>query len=253
MARTLKLTLSYDGTEFDGWQLQPTGRTVQGVLETALFKLTGQPLRPIAAGRTDAGVHAEAQVLSLDLPDGNTLPCKAFHHGLNALLPPDVAVLEALEVAPGFNARKAARGKHYRYRVLNRRTRHPLQRRTHYVVFQPLALAQMQAAAERLVGEHDFAAFRAADCQCRTTVRKLHRLSIVDLGRGDLVFEVEGTAFLKHMVRNLVGTLVHVGRGKLSPDDVDRILAGRDRTKAGPTAPPHGLTLVEVRYESTGG
>lgn len=248
--RTLKLTIAYDGARFSGWQLQANARTVQGAIEEGLLRLCRQPLRPTAAGRTDAGVHAEGQVLSLAVPDEVTLPAKAFVFGLNGFLPEDVAVLDAAFVRDGFDARRDSRGKRYRYRILNRRTRHPLTRASHWVIFPRLAVAPMQAAASRLVGTHDFAAFRAADCDARTTERSLHRV-VLEPGRlaGELVLEVDGTAFLKHMVRNLVGTLVKVGRGQLTPEDMPRLIAGRDRTRAGVTAPAHGLTLVEVRYD----
>jgi tRNA pseudouridine38-40 synthase len=247
--RTLRLTLAYDGTDFEGWQLQPERRTVQGEIEAALASLCGRPLRPNAAGRTDSGVHAAGQVLSLKLPDEVTLPPKAFVNGLNGLLPEDVAVLAAEEVAEDFDARRDASGKHYRYRLLNRRTRHPLCRRTHWVVFQPLAVEAMRAAAVHFVGEHDFSAFRASDCQSKTAVRKLHRVALTAGEGGELCFDIEGTAFLKHMVRNIVGTLVEVGREKVAPEAIPELIAGRDRTRSGPTAPALGLTLVSVRYE----
>ena len=248
--RTVRLTIAYDGTEFEGWQLQrPEQRTVQGAIETALTKLSGLPLRPTAAGRTDAGVHALGQVLSVALPDGVDLPPKAFVYGVNRALPGDVAVLAAAEATPGFDARRDSRGKHYRYQLYNRNTRHPLLRHTHWVVFEKLCADAMREAAAHFVGLHDFAAFRAADCQSRTSVRRLHKVGVEAGPDGELNIDVEGTAFLKHMVRTLVGTLVDVGAGRRRPTDMPRLLTDRDRTRAGRTAPAHGLTLMRVRYE----
>ena len=246
--RTLRLTIAYDGADFAGWQLQANSRTVQGVIEDALRELSGAALRPVAAGRTDSGVHAAGQVLSLDLPGEVTLPLKAFVHGLNRLLPEDVAILDAAEAEPGFDARRDAQSKHYRYRVLNRPTRHPLLRRTHWLVHPPLAIAPMREAAAKLVGDHDFAAFRASDCQAKTTVRRIDRFDLESGAVDEWFFDVEGTAFLKHMVRNLVGTLVEIGLGQRSPDDIERLIATRDRRLSGRTAPAHGLTLIAVKY-----
>jgi tRNA pseudouridine38-40 synthase len=248
--RSLRLTIAYDGRDFAGWQLQANARSVQGAVEQALLRLCGVPLRPVAAGRTDSGVHAAGQVLSLQLPDGLALPVKAFVHGLNRLLPEDVAVLDAAEAAVGFDARREASTKIYRYRILNRSTRHPLLRRTHWLVHPALAIPPMRAAAAKLVGRHDFAAFRASDCQAKTTVRRIDRFTLEAGEPDEWIFEVEGTAFLKHMVRNLVGTLVEVGRGHRAADDIDVLIASRDRRKAGRTAPAHGLTLVAVKYAS---
>ncbi len=247
--RTLRLTIAYDGAEFAGWQLQSNARTVQGVIEQGLARLCGLPLRPNAAGRTDSGVHASGQVLSLALPDGLDLPAKAFVYGLNRFLPEDVAVLAAAEAPEGFDARRDAVAKHYRYRILNRTTRHPLLRRSHWLIYRRLAIDRMREAAAALLGRHDFAAFRASDCQAKSTIRRLDRLELVAGVPDEWIFEVEGPAFLKHMVRNLVGTLVEVGYGQRSPADIQRLLASRDRRLAGRTAPAHGLTLVSVKYD----
>ncbi len=246
--RTARLILAYDGTEFAGWQLQPRQRTVQGVLEDALEELLGRAVRVTAAGRTDSGVHAQGQVVSVPLLEGERLPLSAFTKGLNGILPDDVAVQDAVFAEHGFDARRAARGKLYRYRIRNGPSRSPLHRRTHWEIFRPLDLGSMAEAARALIGEHDFAAFRAADCPAKTTVRRLDRAELSGKPGGEIAFEVRGTAFLKHMVRNLVGTLVDVGRGKRAAADMARLFAGRDRREAGPTAPAHGLTLVEVYY-----
>ncbi len=247
-SRAARLTLAYDGSRFAGWQLQPGQRTVQGVLEVALEALAGEPLRAQAAGRTDAGVHAEGQVVGVRLPEGRRLPLKALVQGLNGLLPEDVAVREAAFVPDGFDARRSARGKRYRYRIWNRATRCPLRRGTHWQIFPPLDCEPMRRAATALEGEHDFQAFRSADCPAKTTVRRLDRVAVAPGEPGEIVVEVRGTAFLKHMVRNVVGTLVEIGRGKRPEGDVPRLLASRDRRLAGPTAPAHGLCLMEVYY-----
>jgi tRNA pseudouridine38-40 synthase len=244
-ARNLRLLIEYDGTDFAGWQRQDGQRTVQGCLEEAVQAMTGVATFVRGAGRTDAGVHALGQVANFRTDA--RIPAPGFLRGLNSHLPPDVAVLELHEAPDTFDARWAARGKLYRYQIWNHAVRSPGHARVSWHLRRALDLHAMRTAASRLVGEHDFAAFRAADCERRTTTRLLRR---VDLDRRGalLSIEVEGTAFLKYMVRILVGTLVGVGRGELTPDDVDRILADRDRTRAGVTAPAHGLTLVRVDY-----
>jgi tRNA pseudouridine38-40 synthase len=242
----LKLTLEYDGTAYVGWQRQLNGTSVQEVLERALSELFGEPVSTEAAGRTDAGVHALGQVVAFEAP--RTLPPTAYLRGLSALLPEDVSVVDAVEVPAEFDPRRGSAGKRYRYLISNRPVRSPLRRRTHWQLFAPLDIAAMDEAARPLLGTHDFSAFRAANCEALTPQRTLRALSLVS--SGDVVqFEFEGTAFLKHMVRNIVGTLVEVGRGRQRVAWVAEVLASRDRTLAGPTAPPQGLVLVEVRYD----
>jgi len=245
----LKLTLEYDGAPFVGWQVQPNGASVQGAVEDALEKLCGARARVTGAGRTDAGVHARGQVASLDPP--RELPLSAWTAGLNAHLPPEVACVRAEEAPPGFDARRWARGKRYVYTVMRSPVRSPLWRGRAWEVRRPLDVAAMTAALPHVRGRHDFSALRAADCPARTTVRDVRELSIRsdELRQGELVeVRIEATAFLKHMVRNLVGTLVEVGHGKRSPESLEELLDSRDRTRAGPTAPPHGLVLDEVFY-----
>jgi len=243
--RTVKLTLEYDGTDFVGWQVQPNGRSVQQVLEQALETLLKERTQVTGAGRTDAGVHAAGQVCSLRTE--RTVPLKAFVLGLNSLLPPDVAVLAAEDMPADFHARHSASGKRYQYRISNRPTRSPLLRRTHWEIYRPLDVAAMREAARHFLGEHDFSAFRAADCPAKTTRRVMRRVDVE--GTTDLVITVEATAFLKQMVRNMVGTLVEVGLGKREPASIAQLLREGDRTKAGPTAPPQGLTMAQVFYE----
>jgi tRNA pseudouridine38-40 synthase len=241
----LKLTLEYDGTDYVGWQRQLNGTSIQEVVELALSELLGTEVSTEAAGRTDAGVHALGQVVTFDAP--RTLPLTAYLRGLSALLPEDVSVVGATEVPEDFNPRRDSHGKRYRYLVSNRPVRSPLRRRTHWQLFAPLDVRTMDEAARPLLGTHDFSAFRAANCEAETTQRTLRELTLSS--SGDVVqFELEGTAFLKHMVRNIVGTLVEVGRGRQPVPWVAEVLASGDRSRAGPTAPPQGLVLVEVRY-----
>ncbi len=245
MAR-FKLVIEYDGTNYVGWQMQPNGPSIQGRLQRALFDLTGQTINVMAAGRTDSGVHARGQVVAFDSPVN--LPLKAYRMGLNGLLPDDIAVVSAEEVEAEFDPRRWAKGKRYQYRVSNRRTRSPLLRLTHWEVFLPLDLQAMAEATRHLLGEHDFSAFRAADCQAAHAKRKILRADLSGAVGSEIVLTLEGTAFLKHMVRNIVGSLVDIGRGKHPSDWLREVLEGRDRTKAGPTAPPHGLSLEHVFY-----
>lgn len=242
----IKLTLEYDGAGYVGWQVQPNGRSIQAVLQEALGTLLGEPVQVEGAGRTDAGVHALGQVACFDT--ARVLPLKAYWRGLNGLLPPDIAVVDAVEVPADFDPRRWSRGKRYRYRISNRRSRSPLRRRTHWEVFSPLEVEPMREAARFLMGRHDFSAFRAADCEARHAVREITALAVEGQTGDELTVEVAGTAFLKHMVRNIAGSLVEVGRGKRPPVWMREVLEAKDRTRAGQTAPAHGLVLVEVSY-----
>jgi tRNA pseudouridine38-40 synthase len=247
MARhNLRLTIEYDGTAYGGWQVQENAPTVQGTIEAAIRQMANDPtVRLRAAGRTDAGVHARGQVANFYTEA--SIPPHGWRKGLNSLLPPDVAVRDAVEVGLEFDARRHARGKLYRYSIYDHETRSPLRARATWHVRSRLDEAAMNAAAEPLVGQHDFSAFRAADCERLSTVRDLSRLTV--RRDGDLVeIEVVATAFLKNMVRIIAGTLVAAGHHRLGPVDVAAIRDGGDRTRAGVTAPPHGLCLVEVYY-----
>jgi tRNA pseudouridine38-40 synthase len=248
LSRKLRIVVEYDGTDFSGWQRQQGQRTVQATLEEAIREMTGEAVFVRAAGRTDAGVHADGQVGSFTLEAG--IPTQGLLRGLNTILPADLAIVDVADVtgaAPEFDARFSAHGKVYRYTVFSHSVRSPLWARTTWHVRQPLDLAAMRRAAEALVGEHDFRAFRASDCDRRTTRRLVRRLEL-DRQGPLLRFEIEATAFLKNMVRIVVGTLVDVGRGRLSEDVVRRMLEGGDRTAGGMTAPPQGLTLLRVIY-----
>jgi tRNA pseudouridine38-40 synthase len=242
----VKLILEYEGTRYVGWQTQANGPSIQEEVERALGTLRKGPRRVTAAGRTDAGVHARGQVVSF--PEAQPLPLGAYVKGLNTLLPPDIAVRAASLEPDGFDARRSARGKRYRYAIENLETRSPLSRHHAWQIFRPLDVEAMREAARPLVGRHDFAAFQAADCDAYHAVRELARLEVMGERRAGIAVVAEATAFVKHMVRNIVGTLVEVGLGKRDPASMARLLESLDRTQAGATAPAHGLCLEEVFY-----
>jgi len=243
----LLLHLAFDGTAYAGWQVQPNQVTVQGAVEAAVSRLCDRPVRVYSASRTDTGVHAEHLPAHLDLP--RPFGATALLRGINALLPPDIVCRRLEPVDADFHARFAARGKLYRYRILNRPLR-PLFRRPYvYWESRPLDAAAMAAAVAPLVGEHDFASFCAADADTTTTVREVVGARCAPVG-DELHLEIAGTGFLKHMVRAIAGTLLEVGRGRLPSDAVAPILSARDRTVAGPTARPEGLCLVEVTFDA---
>ena len=243
------LLLEYDGTPFVGWQRQINGLSVQEVLEQAAAHLNaGQPVASIVAGRTDAGVHAEGQVAHIDLP--NTHSAKAIRDALNYHMKPHpVVVLNAVAVSDDWNARFSANRRAYRFRIVNRRTRPALLAGRVWHVPHPLDAAAMHAAAQRLLGRHDFTSFRAASCQAKSPIRTLDRL---DVTRQDDVIEIvtEARSFLHHQVRNFVGTLKLVGEGRWPIERMTTVLEAKNRTAAGPTAPPNGLTLIGVGYEN---
>jgi len=243
-----RMTVEYDGTDFVGWQRQANGPSVQAAIEDALTDMHGGIATVIrGAGRTDAGVHAFGQVAHFDAPEGTRVPLHGYHRGLNAVLPRSIAIRDVQTAADDFDARFSARGKLYRYSIWTGPTRAPMRDRYVWHLRRPIDVARMQSAADLLVGRHDFNAFRAADCERKTTVRTISRLAVAR--SAELVtIEVEAEAFLKNMVRILVGTLCEVGWGKRPPADVQRILDGRDRRQAGITAPAQGLALVRVDY-----
>jgi tRNA pseudouridine38-40 synthase len=242
------LLLEYDGTGFVGWQLQAAGLSLQAVLEAAAARLAGgAPVASVAAGRTDAGVHAEAQVAQIDLP--TAYPPDRLRDALNFHMKPHrLVVLQATLAPEGWNARFSATGRAYRYRILNRRPRPALLDGRVWHVEHRLDEAAMRAAAVSLLGRHDFSSFRASACQASSPLRTLDRL---DIARRDDLVEItaEARSFLHHQVRNMVGTLRLVGEGRWPIERVAAALAARDRRAAGPTAPPEGLTLTGVRYD----
>jgi len=244
----IALGLEYDGSGFNGWQSQPDGRSVQDALERALQAVAGEPVRTIAAGRTDAGVHASMQVVHFDTPVER--PRTAWVRGVNAYLPATVAVLWAQGVDPGFHARFAAIARHYSYYLLNRPVRAGLLARRVGWYHRALDVQAMREAAAGLLGTHDFSAFRAAECQARTPVKTLAKADITC--DGDLIrFDFSADAFLHHMIRNLVGSLVHVGAGKAAPAWFQDVLRGTDRTRAAATFAADGLYFTGVDYPAS--
>lgn len=249
--RNLKLILSYDGADFAGWQVQPDAVTVQGVLASAIGRITGEKVLPQGSGRTDAGVHALAQVASFATE--SSVPTANFVRALNDILPGSVRVLEVQEAGPDFHARHSAVGKTYRYRISRSPICPPFLAR--YVCHYPYPLDEeaMARAASRVEGEHDFASFAAVDPERGregspgSNVRRIFSSRWERQG-DEFVYTVRGSGFLHHMVRNLVGTFILVGKGTLAPEDFTRILEARDRSAAGATAPPNGLYLVNVEY-----
>ncbi len=242
---TYKLVIEYDGTAYAGWQRQADRTTVQAVLEDALLCLTQETIAVVGAGRTDAGVHALGQVVSFRSERG--LPLHEWRRGLNAHLPPDVAVQSVDIVADGFHARYSATRKRYDYRILHRQERSALERHRAWHIYGPLDLDAMRQAAGLLLGRHDFSSFQGHPTDTKDPLCHLERLEIFEEGAlVRLVFVAD--RFLKQMVRAIVGTLVEVGQGKRPPQAMRDILAAKDRRSAGYTAPPQGLYLVEVEY-----
>ena len=241
----VRLTLEYDGTEYRGWQVQSGGPTIQGVLEEALAVLLKRQVRVRGSGRTDAGVHALGQVADFTCPDGRDLA--RLQRSLNAITPDDITVKAAEEAAPSFDARRDATRRVYEYRLWNRPWRSVFNDRYSWHVRRPLSVDAMREALAALEGEHDFSCFRAAGCGAVTPVRRIYRNELYRW-EGHWVYRIEATGYLRHMVRNIVGTLVEVGLGEREPADVAALIDSRDRTLAGPTAPARGLFLLEVRY-----
>ncbi len=246
--RRLRLTLEYDGGAFQGWQVQSEARTVQGVLEGALLEVTGEAVRIVGAGRTDAGVHALGQTAHGDT--ATRLAPLELRRALNGVLPGDVAVRELVEAEAGFDARRHARSKRYLYRILNRPTPSPLRASFTWHLRERLDDPAMAAAAGPLLGEHDFAAFRGAPSGAPPGQSTLRRLDRLDIRRAadELRIVAEGPSFLRYMVRNLVGTLVEVGQGRRAVEDPAALLESPDRARTGRTAPAQGLCLERVEY-----
>lgn len=241
----LRAILEYDGTDFQGWQVQAQGTTIQGALEKALGTILGHTVRVDAAGRTDAGVHARGQVIAFDTI--RPVDVRKVQKSLNALAGPSISVTELRDAKADFDPRREALRRAYEYRIHNAPFASPFTRRFAWHVHEPLDVPAMAKAAAVLVGEHDFSAFQAADCDAEHAVRMIHLSQVETIG-SEVVYRVRATAFLRHMVRAIVGTLVEVGRGERTPADFAAVFASRDRTRAGATAPPHGLCLVTVEY-----
>lgn len=254
--RNLRLTLSYDGAEFAGWQVQPGRTTVQGALASAIGRLSGENVLPQGSGRTDAGVHALAQVASFE--SASSIPTENWLRALNDILPPSIRVLEVAEAAPEFHARKSARAKTYRYRIYRGAVCPPFLARYVWHYPYPLEELAMVAAADMVTGEHDFTSFAAVDperVERMATQENSHTTNVRTIFSSswtreaeELIYTVRGSGFLHHMVRNLIGTFLLMGKGTVSPQDLRRILEARERAAAGPTAPASGLYLVAVEY-----
>ncbi len=251
--RYIKFTIAYDGTDFHGWQIQANKPTIQGEIINVLQRLTQERIVLHGAGRTDSGVHALGQVGSFRTK--SNLSAEEFQRASNALLPPAIRIVRAEEVGPDFNARWSARGKIYRYRIYRGRVVPPMLWR--YVLHYPFPLEEdgMREAAAKFVGVHDFASFAAStgsedDDNQRSTEREIYSTELVrSPDDEELVFTVNGRSFLRYMVRKMVGTLLEVGRGKLTPVEIDKLYELRDRSRSGPTVPPQGLVMVEVQLE----
>lgn len=247
--RNLKLTVAYDGTDFAGWQVQPEAATVQGTLSLAIGRITGEKVLPQGSGRTDAGVHALAQVATIQTE--SVIPAANLVVALNDVLPASIRVLGVEEVAAEFHPRKSAQAKTYRYRIYREAICPPFLARYVWHYPYPLDEAAMRGAAPLVEGEHDFTSFAAVDPERgREGVSNVRRIFSSRWSReaSELIYEVQGNGFLHHMVRNLIGTFLLVGKGTLSLDDVTRILQAKDRSAAGATAPASGLYLVNVEY-----
>jgi len=245
LPQNIRFTLQYDGTDYHGWQFQPNVITVQEVVQKTLQRVVGHPVRLVGAGRTDAGVHAWGQVANFHTE--NPIPPEKLKKAMNALLPPAIRVLALDQAAPDFNSLGLARSKTYRYFVFRRLEPSPWIFRYSWHLVCNLDVPAMTAAAQFLVGRHDFSAFRASDCNAKTSVRSLENFRIWNK-KNLLIFEVTAGGFLKYMVRNMVGTLIEVGKGRFRPEQVKTILESRDRKKAGPNIPPRGLFLWRVDY-----
>ena len=241
----IALGLEYDGTAYNGWQRQRTGEGVQARVEEALAKVADENIEVICAGRTDTGVHALGQVVHFDT--NSERDSRGWLLGANSNLPEDVSVVWACPVDDSFHARFSATSRSYRYHILNRLERSALYRHRAWWVYGPLDAERMHAAAQALVGKHDFSAYRAAGCQASTPNREISAISLAREGNW-ITLDVTANAFLQRMVRNITGTLVAIGRGDESIDWAERVLASRDRQQGGAAAPPHGLTLVRVDY-----
>ena len=264
MPRTLKLTIAYDGTKYAGWQRQANGVSIQQIIEDEIAAIVGAPNPLMAAGRTDAGVHAAAQVASITID--HPMPCDDLLRALNARIKGgDIRIRSIEEMPPGWSARAAAKSKTYRYAIWNGAHPSPFFRHVVWHVPQPLDIDRMNRAAQFLIGEHDFIAFQGRGTDVLTTTRTMLEAEVVEMNidtdqpvalspiefdrGGRLVrFQVTGTGFLRHMVRTIVGTLVDIGRGNMEVDDMRAIIESKDRQRTGQTAPPHGLMLWQVMY-----
>lgn len=242
----IALGVEYDGSQYFGWQSQAGGHTVQDALQVALSGIANERIRVVAAGRTDTGVHAQEQVVHFNT--NVVRPLTAWVRGVNALLPNSIAVLWAHAVPEEFHARFSAQARSYRYLLINRSVRNAMQHGKAGWFHAPLNVEKMREAAQHLLGEHDFSALRAAECQAKSPIKNLAQLDIKKQGNA-IVFDLSANAFLHHMVRNIIGCLVYVGKGKHPPQWMREVLEGRERSLAAPTFAPDGLYLRRVTYD----
>jgi len=247
MVRNLKLTLQYDGTDYFGWQRQKnTHRTIAEIIENILNKILREKVKLIAAGRTDTGVHAREQVANFIT--GSQMAITRIHQSLNALLPKDIRVIKVEQASADFNSRYSAKAKTYRYTILNCYSSDVFLRRyVHHYPLSRLDVEAMRKAGAILVGNHDFLSFKRTEKKTRSTMRDLKEIKITKKGKFIYIY-VTANSFLYHMVRNIAGTLIEIGRGKLPPESLKKILQAKDRKQAGPTAPAAGLCLMKVKY-----
>ncbi len=244
--KNFKLIIEYDGTDYHGWQRQKNGRTIQGEIENAINKMTQKKVSLTGSGRTDAGVHALAQTANFQCNTG--LEPETLQRGLNSIVQNDIVIKKCCLVDDNFHARYSAKSKLYCYRILNQTLRSPVSRRYIWHISKTLDLKAMRLATSHIIGTHDFKSFEGAGSPRAGTTRTILNANIIEHDGNRIYFEIEADGFLRYMVRNIVGTLTDVGYNKITPDDFKAILLSRDRNRAGVTAPPHGLFLVNVKY-----
>lgn len=244
--RRIMLTVAYDGTDYSGWQIQPHAETIEGVLNRELSRLLQEEIRVIGASRTDAGVHAEGAVCVFDTE--SRIPAEKFSYALNRSLPEDIRIRASEEVENDFHPRKCDCRKTYEYRIWHDAFPMPTNQRYTYWIYTKLDVERMRKAASYLVGRHDFASFSSTHRQTENTIRTIYRLAIIENGK-EVILSVCGDGFLYNMVRIIAGTLIEIGQGKREPEEVKDMLLARDRACSGPTAPPHGLVLMEYEFE----
>ncbi|MFQ5901338.1 MAG: tRNA pseudouridine(38-40) synthase TruA [Thermodesulfobacteriota bacterium] len=245
--RNIKLLLEYEGTDYFGWQIQSDLPTIQGIIQDKVKRITGENVNLIAAGRTDTGVHAKGQVCNFMTK--SQLPAISIKKGLNALLPNDIVVKDAMDVDEDFNARRKAVSKTYKYLILNRDHPSSFYRRFSWFISYPLDIVSMREGARVIIGKRDFSSFRAVGCGAHHAIRKIENITIDRTPEGLLKIKVKGNAFLRHMVRIMVGTLVALGSGRITIAELKDIVEAKDRTLADMTAPSQGLFLEKVEYE----
>lgn len=243
--KRIKLIVAYDGTNYNGWQVQPTGVTIEGVLNETLTQLTKEAVTVIGASRTDSGVHALGNIAVFDT--NTKIPPEKISYALNQWLPEDIVVQDSCEVPMDFHPRRCESRKTYEYKILNRTFPLPLNRHDCYFTYRKLDVEKMQQAAQYLIGEHDFKSFCSIHSQAETTTRTIYDLTVKK--EQDLItIRVTGSGFLYNMVRIVAGTLLQIGIGERSPNEIQEILQAKDRTAAGPTAPAHGLTMIGIKF-----